>query len=80
MTHVKSLLAALAALVVFAALFITVGVRLLLRRPPELPDDVGYVSNSPWVPSWLIVAVPLLLFAGVYWWTYIKLSRRRGRS
>ena len=74
MIHVKGLLAGVAALLGYVVLFVTVGVRLLVPKPPDLPG-VGYVSNSPWVPSWLILVIALLVFAAVYFWTFRKLSK-----
>ena len=75
MIYVKSLLAGVGALIAYYFLFITVGTRLLLPMPPDLPEGAGYVSNSPWVPLWLILAIALLVFAGVYFWTFRKLSK-----
>jgi hypothetical protein len=64
--YVKSLLAGLGALIAYCFLFITVGVRLLLPKPPDLPEGVGYISNSPWVPLWLVLVIALLVFAAAY--------------
>jgi hypothetical protein len=45
-----------------------------------LPEGVGFVSNSPWVPLWLILVIALLVFAAVYWWTFKKLSKASQRQ
>jgi H+/Cl- antiporter ClcA len=79
MIYLKSLLAGLGALVAFYYLFVTVGIRLLLPKPPDLPEGVGYVSNSPWVPLWLVFLIALLVFAAAYFWTFRKLSKARQR-
>jgi hypothetical protein len=73
MIYVKSFLAGVGALIIFYSLFVTVGIRLLVRRPPDLPESVGYISNSPWVPLWLIVLIALLVFTGACFWTFRKL-------
>jgi hypothetical protein len=77
--YLKSLLAALGALIAFYFLFVTVGIRLLLPVPPDLPEGAGYVSNSPWLPLWPILVIALLVFSGVYFWTFRKLSKPRQR-
>jgi uncharacterized membrane protein len=61
-------------------LFVTVGIRLLLPKPPDLPEGVGYVSNSPWVPLWLILVTALVVFAVAYYWTFRKLSKASQRQ
>jgi hypothetical protein len=58
--YVKSLLAGVGALIAYYFLFVTVGMRLLLRMPPDLLEGAGYVSSSPWVPLWLILVIALL--------------------
>ncbi|MBV9769916.1 MAG: hypothetical protein JOZ32_10115 [Bryobacterales bacterium] len=73
MIYVKSFLAGAGALIVFYLLVVTIGVRLLVPRPPDLPEGVSYVSNSPWVPLWAIVLVALLIFTGTCLWTFRKL-------
>jgi hypothetical protein len=73
MIYVKSFLAGVGALIVFCLLVVTVGFRLLVRRPPDLPEGVGYVSNSPWVPVWLLVLIALLVFTVVCFYTFKKL-------
>ncbi len=75
MIYIKSLLAGVGALIAFYLLFVTVGVRLLLPKPPDPREGVGYVSNSPWVPLWVILVVALLVFAAAYSWTFRKLSK-----
>jgi hypothetical protein len=75
MIYLKSLLAGVGALIAYYFLFVTIGIKLLLPMPPDLPDGAGYVSNSPWVPLWLILVIALLVFAAVYFWTFRKLSR-----
>jgi H+/Cl- antiporter ClcA len=77
--YVKSLLAGVGALIAFYFLFVTVGIRLLLPKPPDLPEGVGYVSNSPWVPLWVILVIALLVFAAASFWTFSKLSKARQR-
>lgn len=77
MIYVKSLLAGVGALIAFYFLFVTVGIRLLLPKPPDLPEGVGYVSNSPWVPLWVILVIALLVFAAASFWTFSKLSKAR---
>lgn len=79
MIYVKSLLAGVGALIAFYFLFVTVGIRLLLPKPPDLPEGVGYVSNSPWVPLWVILVIALLVFAAASFWTFSKLSKARQR-
>jgi H+/Cl- antiporter ClcA len=79
MIYVKSLLAGVAALIAYYFLFVTVGMRLLLPMPPDLPGGPGYVSSSPWVPLWLILVIALLVFAGVYFWTFRELSKTSQR-
>ena len=65
MIYVKSFLAGVGALIVFYLLFVTVGIRLLVRRPPDLPAGVGYISGPPWwFPSWLLALIALLVFTG----------------
>lgn len=73
MIHVKSFLAGLGALIVFYLFFVTVGVRLLVHRPPDLPEGVGYISGSPWAPLWLIALIALLVFAAACFGTFRKL-------
>ena len=73
MIYVKSFFAGVGALIVFCLLFLTVGGRLLVRRPPDLPEGVGYISNSPWAPLWLIMLIALFVFIGVSFWTFRKL-------
>jgi hypothetical protein len=75
MIYVKSFLAGVCALIACYFLFVTAGVRLLVRRPPNLPEGIGYVSGSPWVPRWLILLVVLLVFTGVCFWTFRRLRR-----
>jgi hypothetical protein len=77
MIYVKSLLAGLGALIAYLFLFVTVGVRLLLPKPPDLPQNVGYVSNSTWVPLWLVLVIALLVSAAAYFGTFRRLSRAR---
>jgi hypothetical protein len=77
MIYVKSLLAGLGARIAYCLLFLTVGVRLLLPNPPDLPEGVGYISNSPWVPMWLVLLVALLVFAAACFCTFRRLSRAR---
>ena len=74
MIYVKSFLAGFCALIVFYLLFVTVGISLLVRHPPDLPNGVGYISGPPWwFPSWLIVLIAILAFAGTSFWTFRKL-------
>jgi len=81
MIYLKSLLAGVGALIAFYFLFVTVGIRLLLPKPPsDLPEGSGYVSDSPWVPLWLILVIALLVFAAVYFWTFRKLSKASQRQ
>jgi hypothetical protein len=77
MIYVKSLLAGLGALIAYCFLFVTVGVTLLLSKPPDLPESVGYISNSPWVPLWLVLVIATLVFAVAYFWMLRRLSRAR---
>ena len=77
MIYLKSLLAGVGALIAYYFLFVTIGIKLLLPMPPDLPDGAGYVSNSPWVPLWLILVIALLVFAAVYFWTFRKLSESK---
>lgn len=71
MIYLKSFLAGAGALIVFYLLFITIGVGLLVRRPPDLPEGVAaYISSSPLAPLWLIVLVALLVFAAVCFWAF----------
>jgi hypothetical protein len=69
-----SFLVALAALIAYVLLFVTVGIRLLVSTPPSLPEGVGYVSNSPWIPLWLILLGALLVFAAAFYGTFRKIS------
>ncbi len=80
MIYVKSLLAGVGALTAYYILFVTVGIRLLLPTPPDLPEGVGYVSASPWVPLWLILVIALVVFAAAYYWTFRKLSKASQRQ
>jgi H+/Cl- antiporter ClcA len=80
MIHLKSVLAGVGALIACCFLFVTAGIRLLLPKPPDLPEGVGFVSNSPWVPLWLILVIALLVFAAVYLWTFRKLSKASQRQ
>jgi hypothetical protein len=74
MIYVKSFLAGVGALIVFYLLFVTVGIRLLVRSPPDLPAGVGYISGPPWwFPSWLLALIALLVFTGACYWTFKKL-------
>jgi H+/Cl- antiporter ClcA len=79
MIYLKSLLAGVGALIACYFLFVTVFIRLLLLVPPDLPEGAGYVSNSPWIPLWLILVIALLASAGVCFWTFRKLSKQRQR-
>jgi hypothetical protein len=53
---------------------------LLLSKPRDLPEGAGYISNSPWVPLWLVAVIGLLVFAVAYFWTFRRLSRVRPRQ
>ncbi len=50
MLYLKSFLTGVGALIAYL-LFVTVVVRLLVRRPPDLPEGAGYVSSSPMVSA-----------------------------
>ena len=78
MIYVKSLLAGLGTLIIYCSLLVTVGVRLLLPKPPDLTEGGGYVSNSPWVPLWVPLAIGLFASAAAYFWTFRRLSRASG--
>jgi hypothetical protein len=80
MIYLKSFLAGLGALIAYCFLFVTVGVRLLVPKLPNLPEGVGWVASSPWVPLWLILLIALLVFAAVYFWTFQKLSNASQRQ
>jgi len=71
--YVKSFLAGAAALIVYVLLFVTVLTKLILPTPPSLPEGVGYVSNSPWIPAWLILLGALVAVAAAFYWTFRKL-------
>jgi hypothetical protein len=73
MTYFNCFLTGLAALIAYVLLFVTVLIKLLLPTPPSLPEGVGYVSNSPWIPAWLILLGALLSFAAAFYWTFRKL-------
>lgn len=79
MIYAKSLLAGLAALAATAALIVGVAfiAPLLIARSALQGNGgaTGFVVVSPWVPLWLILAVPLLVFTAVYFLTFRKLSR-----
>jgi hypothetical protein len=77
MIYMKSFLAGMGVLIVFYLLFVTVGVRLLVHRPPDLPEGVGYISSSPWAPLWLIVLIALPVFTLPCVWTFRKLKANR---
>jgi H+/Cl- antiporter ClcA len=79
MIYLKSLLAGVGALIACYVFLVTVGVRLLLPKTPDLPGGVSFVSNSPWVPLWPILVIALLVFAAVYLWTFRKLSKASQR-
>ena len=75
MVYVKSFLAGVAALIAYVLLMLillTVYMNRLVPRPASLPDNVGYVSNSPWIPAWLIVTGALLVFTAASGFTYKK--------
>jgi hypothetical protein len=80
MIYLKSFLAGVGALIAYCFLFVTIGVRLLVPKPPDLPEGVGWVASSPWVPLWLILLIGLLIFAAVYFWTFQKLSKASERQ
>ncbi|MGA2713410.1 MAG: hypothetical protein ABSG41_09920 [Bryobacteraceae bacterium] len=77
MIYVKSFLAGVGALIAYYFLFVTVGVRLLVHRPPDLPEGVGYISGSPWARLWTILLVALLVFTVACFWTFRKLKANR---
>jgi len=77
MVYIKSFLAGVSALIAYYFLFITVGVRLLVRRPPNLPEGVGYISGSPWARWWMILLVALLVFTVAFLWTFRRLQANR---
>jgi hypothetical protein len=78
MIYVKGLLAGVAALIVYMALFAAVGVSLLVPKPPSLPDSVGYISNSPWIPLWVILVGALGVFAATAYSVLRRASRVSG--
>jgi hypothetical protein len=78
MIYVKSFLAGVAALIAYVLLFVfivTIFMDRLVPGPASLLDNVGYVSNSPWIPAWLIATGALLVFAAASYWTFKRLSR-----
>jgi hypothetical protein len=83
MIYAKSVLAGLGALIVTAALVVGVVflVPVMLERStlPAGNSATSFAVNGPWVPLWLIVAVPLLVFAAVYFFAFRRLSRASQR-
>jgi hypothetical protein len=78
MIWVKSVLAGLAALigyVLLLVLFVSILMGRLVSRPASLPGDAGYVSNSPWIPAWLILLGALFVFAVAFYWRFQRISR-----
>jgi hypothetical protein len=77
MIYAKSLLAALAALIVTAAAIVgvafAVSIKALSTPPPGVGGDWYFVG--PWVPLWVIGGIPLLVFAAIYFLTLKKLSQ-----
>jgi hypothetical protein len=57
--YLRSFLAGIGALISFFLLFVTVGVRLFVRRPPDLPDVGGYPRPVPsmFFPSCLLALI-----------------------
>jgi drug/metabolite transporter (DMT)-like permease len=76
MLYLKSLLAGVGVFIAYYFLVVTVGARLLLPIPPDLPEGAGYVTSSPWIPLWLVLLIGLLVFAAAYFWTFRKLKSR----
>ena len=76
MIYAKSLLAALAGLIVAAAVIVGVAfivLKALSTPPPNVGENWYFVG--PLVPLWLAGGVPLLVFAAVYFLTLKKLSK-----
>jgi hypothetical protein len=77
MIYAKSLLAALAALIVTAAVIVGVAFIVSIKALSTPPPNVGgnWYFVGPLVPLWLAGGVPLLIFAAVYFLTLKKLSK-----
>jgi hypothetical protein len=86
MIYVKSILAGIAASIIFVPLYVIVVLKLLVPRslppqPASIPiDDVnggGYFSSGSMVAisAWPLLLGGLLIFAAVFYWTFRKISR-----
>jgi len=74
MIYVKSLLISMAALITYVLLLVAIA-PLLVPTPASLPEGIGYVSNSPWIPMWLILGGALLVPTAAFYWTFKRISR-----
>jgi uncharacterized membrane protein len=81
MIYLKSVLNGLAALVITTALIIGIafGGPLLFAAHTPPGNGGGWNFLDPWVPLWLIAAVPLLVFMLVCMLTFRRLSRAKLR-
>ena len=85
MIYVKSVLAGIAASIVFVPLYVIIVLRLLVPRalpppPVSVPADGvnggGYFSSGPMVAisAWPLLLGGLVIFAAVSYWTFRRIS------
>ena len=72
--YVTSILAALAALIAYLLLFLAGAI--LLMPHPQFPEGIGAVSNSPWIPLWLVLVGAPVVLATAFRWTFRKMRAR----
>jgi len=88
MVYVKSVLAGIAASIIFVPLYVIVVLRLLVPRslpppPVSIPIDGvnggGYFSSSSGpmvaISAWPLLLGGLLIFAAAFYWTFRRISR-----
>ena len=76
MIFVKSLLAGVAALVLYLLLAGAIVWRLLapLKLPPIRADAGGFTWGGPWIPIWPIPIGAVLVFAAAFYWIFKRRS------
>lgn len=80
MIYLKSFLAALAALIGYILLLLPavyIWMDRLVPRPASLPDNVGYISSSNWIPVWPLFIGAIVVFLAAFFRTFRRISVRR---
>ena len=93
MIYVKSILAGIAAFLLYAILFtLIVIVFMMHQHPPQMPtlvppptsdSSVGFDVTTTWtdhsIPDWLFLLPGTVVFAGAFYWMFRRF-RRQGAS